>query len=248
MSSISLFSANVVVYSENFENATVAATTIGNGDAMNYGGGAVWTFGLETNYPITGLKSAYFNVTNTGSDWWTLQYRIDSRFSVKQGVQYKVTFNIQSSVANTIGFNVQDAVDFKQTLNLKGAYTIEKFSITTTPMDRDDAKANFMWAFGKPGVPGEIWIDDIVIEELGSSAVDENFIEKIKVWSTGNKLIIDSPELCSVNVYSITGQQILSTPLNFSGRTSINISDNKFVFVKLTSTNGVSKMIKVLMN
>ena len=248
MSSISLFSANVVVYSENFENATVGATTLGNADAMNYGGGAVWTFGLETNYPITGLKSGYFNVTNTGSDWWTLQYRIDSKFLVKQGVQYKVTFNIQSSVANTIGFNVQDAVDFKQTLNLKGAYTIEKFSITTTPMDRDDAKANFMWAFGKPGVPAEIWIDDIVIEELASTAVDENSIDKVKVWSTGNKLIIDSSELCSANVYSITGQKILSTPLNVSGRTSVNISNNKIVLVKLTSTNGVSKMIKVQMN
>ena len=248
MLSISLFSANVVVYSENFENATVGTTTLGNANAMNYGGGAVWTFGLETNYPITGLKSGYFNVTNPGSDWWTLQYRIDSKFPVIQGLQYKVTFKIQSSVASTIMFKAQDAVDFTQTLNLKGGYTTETYSIITTPMDRSATTANFMWAFGKPGVPAEIWIDDIVIEELGSTAVDENSIDKVKVWSTGNRLIIDSPEFCSAYVYSITGQEILSTPLNVIGRASVNISDNKFVLVKLTSTNGVSKTIKVQIN
>jgi len=246
--SYTMFSANTVVYTENFENATVGATTLGNADAMNYGGGAVWTFGLETNYPITGLKSGYFNNTNTGSDWWTLQYRIDSRFSVKQGVQYKVTFNIQSSVANTIGFYVQDAVDFKQVLNLKGGYAVEKYSIITAPMDRDDAKPNFMWTYGNPGVPAEIWIDDIVIEEMLTTALIDNSIDKVKVWSNGNKLIIDSPELCSANVYSITGQKLFSSPLNVTGRTSINISNCKIVLVKLTSTNGVSKTIKVQMN
>jgi hypothetical protein len=115
-------------------------------------------------------------------------------------------------------------------------------------MDRSATTANFMWAFGKPGVPAEIWIDDIVIEEMGTTAVDENSIDKVKVWSTGNKLIIDSPEFCSANVYSITGQRILSTSINVLGKSSVTISNNKIVLVKLTSTNGVSKMVKVQMN
>jgi hypothetical protein len=204
---------------------------------------------LETNYPITGLKSGYFNVTNPGSDWWTLQYRIDSKFPVILGLQYKVTFKIQSSVASTIMIKAQDAVDFTQTLNLKGGYTTETYSIITTPMDRSATTANFMWAFGKPGVPAEVWIDDIIIEEMQPvpNSVIERSIDKVKVWSTGNEIIIDSPELCSASVYSITGQKILSTTYA-SGRTSIPISSNKFVLVKLTAANGASKTVKVQMN
>jgi len=239
----------VSVYSENFENATVGATTLGNANAMNYGGGAVWTFGLETNYPITGLKSGYFNVTNTGSEWWTLQYRIDSKFPVTAGLKYKVTFKIQSSVANTIMFKVQDVVDFSKTLSLKGAYDVETFSIITSAVDRSASTANFMWVFGNPAVPAEIWIDDIVIEEMQPLilSVIERSIDKVKVWSTGNEIIIDSPELGSATVYSITGQKILSTPLNVSGRTSLPISNNKFVLVELKAADGASKTVKVLM-
>jgi hypothetical protein len=239
----------VSVYSENFENASVGVTTLGNANAMNYGGGAVWTFGLETNYPITGLKSGYFNVTNTGSEWWTLQYRIDSKFPVTAGLKYKVTFKIQSSVANTIMFKVQDVVDFTKTLSLKGGYEIESFSIITSAVDRSAGTANFMWVFGNPAVPAEIWIDDIVIEEmqLVPNSVIERSIDKVKVWSTGNEIIIDSPELGSATVYSITGQKILSTPLNVSGRTSVTISNNKIVLVQLKAADGASKIVKVLM-
>jgi GH43 family beta-xylosidase len=157
---------NTVVYAENFENATVGPTTLGNADAKNYGGGAAWTFGLDTNNIITGLQSGRFNITNTGTDYWTLQYRIDSRFAVKQGVQYKVTFSIQSAVATTIGFYAQVNANFSQNVNLKGGYAVEKFSITTAPMDSSGSNPCFFWAFGKPGIPAQIWIDDIVIEEI----------------------------------------------------------------------------------
>lgn len=246
--SFSLFSQNKVVYSEDFENATVTATTLGNANAMNYGGGAIWNFGLETNYPITGSKSGYFNVTNTGSDWWTLQYRIDSKFQVIQGLQYKVKFKIQSSVANTILFKVQDTEDFTQTLKLKGGYEIETYSIITAPMDRSAGTSNFMWAFGTPAVPTEIWIDDIVIEEIQTTALIERPIDNVKVWSTRNKLIIDSPEMCTVSVYNLSGQSILTAPLKFSGQTTINTFNNKIVIVRILTSDGISKNVKVEIN
>ena len=241
----------VTVFSENFENATVGPannlSNIGNTGAFNFGGGAAWTYGLEPNYPITGDKSAYFNITNTGSDWWTLQYKIDSKFPVTAGLKYKVTFKIQSSVANTILFKVQDVVDFTKTLSLKGGYDVETFSIVTSAMDRSAGTANFMWAFGTPGVPAEVWIDDIVIEEMRTEAlsvIDRSF-EKVKVWSAANEIIIDSPELGSATVYSITGQKILSTPYT-SGRTSLPIANNTFVLVQLKDANGATKIVKVL--
>jgi hypothetical protein len=240
----------VEVFSENFENATVGPandpSNLGNTGAFNFGGGAVWTYGLETNYPITGTKSAYLNITNTGSDWWTLQYKIDSKFPVTAGLKYKVTFKIQSSVANTILFKVQDVVDFTQTLNLKGAYDVETFSIVTSAVDRSAGTANFMWAFGTPGVPAEVWIDDIVIEEMQPVlSVNERSIDKVKVWSAANEIIIDSSERGSATVYSITGQKILSTPYA-SGRTSLPIANNTFVLVQLKGANGATKIVKVL--
>ena len=244
----------VSVFSENFENATVGTNNIGNTEAFNYGASngktSAWDFGLETNYPITGKKSAHLNITNAGQDWWNLQYKIDSKFPVTAGLKYKVTFKIQSSLATKVTFKVQALQDFTQELNLKGGYDIETFSIISNKMDASGGNANFIWGFGNPGVPAEVWIDDIVIEEmqLVPNSVIERSIEIVKVWSIRNEIIIDSPELCSASVYSITGQKIFSTPLNVTGRTSINISNNKFVLVKLTSTNGVSKMIKVKMN
>ncbi|MDD3789619.1 MAG: hypothetical protein PHO94_13130 [Petrimonas sp.] len=246
--SVSLFPTNGVVYSENFENATVTATTLGNGAAMNYGGGAAWTFALEENYPIAGTKSAYFNITNPGTDWWTLQYRIDSKFAVKEGVQYKVSFKIQSSVVTEIKFKVEATTDFTQILNLKGGYTIEEYSIITSAMDRDGDNSNFMFAFGSPAVPAEIWIDDIVIEELGATGLDKNTFENVKVWSEGNKLIIDSPELYTFNVFNTAGQTIFSNPQSISGKTSLDIVRNDFVFVKLTSVEGFSKTVKIQMH
>jgi len=242
----------VSVFSEDFETAEVGPandlSNLGNTGAFNFGGGAAWTYGLETNYPITGAKSAYLNITNTGSEWWTLQYKIDSKFPVKAGLKYKATFKIQSSVANTIMFKVQDVVNFTKTLSLKGGYEVETFSIITSAMDRSAATANFLWAFGNPGVPAEVWIDDIVIEEMQPllSVVDRS-IDKVKVWSTGNEIIIDSPEQGSATVYSITGQRILSTPYN-SGRTSIPLSNNKFVLLQLKAADGATKTVKVLLN
>jgi len=239
----------VSVFSENFENATVGPandlSNLGNTGAFNFGGGAAWTYGLETNYPITGSKSAYFNIANTGSDWWTLQYKIDSKFSVKAGLKYKVTFKIQSSVANTILFKVQDVADYTKNLSLKGGYEVETFSITTSAMDRSASTANFMWAFGNPGVAAEVWIDDIVIEEIQTLGVIDRSFDKVQVWSTANEIIIDSPELGSATVYSITGQKILETPYT-SGRTSLPIANNKFVLVQLKAENGATKIVKVL--
>lgn len=243
--SFTLFSTNRVVYSENFENATVTATTLGNAAAMNYGGGATWTFALEETYPIAGSKSAYFNITNPGTDWWTLQYRIDSKFAVKQGVQYKVSFKIQSSVVTDIKFKVESTADFTKILSLKGGFNIEEYSITTSAMDRDGDNSNFMFAFGSPAVPAEIWIDDIVIEELETTGLNENTFENVRIWSVGNKLIVDSPEPCTLNVFNIVGQSILLNPQRFSGQTSIEIGNRDFVIVRITSDNDISKTIKI---
>lgn len=246
--SFTLFSANRVVYSENFENATVSTTTLGNAAAMNYGGGATWTFALEETYPITGSKSAYFNIANSGTDWWTLQYRIDSKFAVKQGVQYKVSFKIQSSVVTDIKFKVESTADFTKILNLKGGFNIEEYSITTSAMDRDGDNSNFMFAFGSPSVPAEIWLDDIVIEELDATGLNENTFENVKIWSIGNKLIVDSPESYTLNLFNMIGQGILSNPQKILGETSINVNNNDFVLVKLTSADGISKVVKVKMH
>ena len=245
--SFSAFCANKVVYSENFENATVTETTLGNASAMNYGGGAVWTFGLETNYPITGNKSAYFNIANTGSDWWTLQYRIDSKFPVKQGLQYKVTFKIQSSVANTVKFRVEATADFTQVLSLKGAYDIEEFSFTTSPMDRDGDNANFMFAFGSPAVPAEIWLDDIVIEEIGGTGVAENVFNDLNISCVNKNLVIDTKQPCSVNLYDVSGKLLSSHPGVGIGKTYINVDGrNQIVIVKAINTNNAVVEKKIL--
>jgi hypothetical protein len=123
---------------------------------------------------------------------------------------------------------------------------VETFSIETSAVDRSAGTANFMWAFGTPGVPAEVWIDDIVIEEMQPVlSVNERSIDKVKVWSAANEIIIDSPERGSATVYSITGQKILSTPYA-SGRTSLPIANNTFVLVQLKGANGATKIVKVL--
>jgi len=159
-----------VVFNENFENANVGPdnnlSNIGNTGAFHFGDQSAWTFGLNTNNPISGSKSAYLNITNTAPDWWSLQYKVDSKFNVTQGLRYKVTFKIKSSVANTLSFKVQDLQNFSQTLNLKGGNEVETYSIISNMMDRSGGTANFIWGFGAPGVPAEVSIDDIVIEEV----------------------------------------------------------------------------------
>lgn len=241
----------VSVFSENFENATVGPNNIGNTEAFNYGAGngktSAWNFGLETNYPITGNKSAYLNITNTGSDWWNLQYKIDSKFPVAAGYKYKITFKIQSKLATKVTFKVQALQDFTQELTLKGGYETETISIVSNRMDASGNNANFIWGFGNPAVPTEVWIDDIVIEEMRPQALSviERSIDNVKVWSAANEIIIDSPELGSATVYSITGQKILSTPYT-SGRTSLPIANKKFVLVQLKDANGAMKIVKVL--
>jgi len=160
----------VSVFNENFENANVGPdnnlSNIGNTGAFHFGDQSAWTFGLNTNNPISGSKSAYLNITNTAPDWWALQYKVDSKFNVTQGLRYKVTFKIKSSVANTVTFKVQDTQNFGQTLNLKGGNDVETFSIISDKMDRSAGTANFIWGFGAPGVRAEVGIDDIVIEEM----------------------------------------------------------------------------------
>jgi hypothetical protein len=242
----------VSVFSEDFENATVGPNNIGNTEAFNYGASngttSAWNFGLETIYPITGAKSAYLNVSNTGTEWWNLQYKIDSKFPVTAGLKYKVTFKIQSKLATKVTFKVQALQDFTQELNLKGGYETETFSIIVNRMDGSGGNANFIWGFGNPGVPTEVWIDDIVIEEmqLVPLSVIERSIDKVKIWSAANEIIIDSPERGAATVYSITGQKILSTTYT-SGRTSLPIANNTFVLVQLKAANGASKTVKVLM-
>ena len=241
----------VSVFSEDFENATVGPNNIGNTEAFNFGAGngttSAWNFGLETNYPITGAKSAYLNISNTGTEWWNLQYKIDSKFPVTAGLKYKVTFKIQSKLPTKVTFKVQALQDFTQELNLKGGYETETFSIIVNRMDGSGSSANFIWGFGNPGAPTEVWIDDIVIEEmqLVPLSVNERSIDKVKVWSAANEIIIDSPERGAATVYSITGQKILSKPYA-SGRTSLPIANNTFVLVQLKAANGATKIVKVL--
>ncbi|MDP4276104.1 MAG: hypothetical protein Q8914_00585 [Bacteroidota bacterium] len=242
------FGENNVVYSENFENASVTETTLGNAAAMNYGGGALWTFGLETNYPIDGAKSAYFNITNTGSDWWTLQYRIDSKFAVKQGAQYKVSFKIQSSIASTIKFRVEATADFTQMLNLKGGYNLEEYSITTSPMDRDGDNANFMFAFGSPAVPTEIWLDDIVIEELGTTAVNKPSLKNFAVHYSDNGLTVDSPQPCSLEIFDTMGKLLASYANIKSGETTIPLTIRHQVVLVKAQHAGFMVQKKVLVN
>lgn len=246
-SAVSLFATEKIIYTEDFEQATVGATTLGNANAMNYGGNAVWTFGLEETYPISGKKSAYFNVSNTGSEWWTLQYRIDSKFEVIQGYDYRISFKIQSSVANTIMFKVQDTHDFTQTLNLKGGYDTESYSILVPKMDRSAGTSNFMFAFGTPAVPAEMWLDDIVIEEIAKeTGIEKNTVNKLKACALGNTLQINVSEPCSVKVFDLLGQTLTSEPVNISDLYSIKLPDNaNFVLVKATYKDKSTECYKV---
>lgn len=253
-STVIIYSTNRVVYSENFEAATsettAGTTLIGNAMAKAYdGGGGVWTVDLETVNPISGTKSAHFNIQNNGTQNWALQFRIDSKFPVIGGLQYKTTFKIKSSVPNTLLFRVQARADFTETLQLTGGNTVQEFSVIAT-MNTSGSNAVFWINFSTPAVPGEIWLDDFVIEELNSpSSVGDNQSDDVKIWSESKKIIIESVDNGVADIFNLRGQKIATSDLSVSQKAVIAIPENEHcVIVKVFSEKNILKTVKVRLN
>lgn len=252
------FAQNKVVVSENFENATVSSvdaqiTAIGLFRGGNYGTTSTWTIDLETTYPISGNKSAHINVKNTATDWWALQFKLESnllplaqQFTVNQGKDYIVNFKIMTSVATNTNFYVFDTHNFTYPLQLKGAFELQNYSINVPQMEKTANTANFCIGMGNPSVPTEFWLDDFVVYEVQSTGLNDNSIKNIKLWSNNKQLFVDSPESRNLIIYNNAGQEILRQSIN-QGVSSINVpGKNDFVIVNVNKNNN-NNIFKVIL-
>ncbi|MDP4276107.1 MAG: hypothetical protein Q8914_00600 [Bacteroidota bacterium] len=166
-----LHAADKVLFTQDFENATVGTDLIGNMQVKNFnsGGGAAWTYDLATGADaISGNASAHINIQQAGDQWWGLQIKFEDPAitTVVKGLKYRISFKIKSSTDNNFcQFYVQAQSSFVQELTIPKANTVQDVTIETTAMD-NSGTANFMWAFGNYANAGDIWIDDIVVTEL----------------------------------------------------------------------------------
>ncbi|MDP4276105.1 MAG: GH32 C-terminal domain-containing protein [Bacteroidota bacterium] len=179
-----------IVYSQNFENATVGTEALDNVQVHNFnaGGGASWTYDLATDdQAISGNKSAHLTIQNAGDQWWGLQFKVEDAAlsTVGKGLKYRISFKIKSSTDNNhFQFRMEGTSAFGQDITIPKANVVQEVTLESTPME-GTGTANFLWAFGYESNPGEIWIDDIVVTELYTPLnFSENFDHTTTTAST----------------------------------------------------------------
>lgn len=234
-------------YIQDFESAQINGNYISDSEASNYGGGATWRFGIDSSNPISGAKSVYFNITNTGTDWWNLQYKVDSRFSVKKGDVYRISFKVKSLFATTIMYKVLSVANLSQSIDLAGNGLIQNFSVITTPMDRDGNDSNFQFSLGNLSIPTTIWIDDIVIEKVNVNTYlkDAQLNNNIKISCIDRDILVNSNAAGKIELYTLTGSLIYSQKI-FIGENQIRLlNKGQYYIVKVVTTGNV-KIIKIL--
>lgn len=165
------FGSSRIIYTQNFEEASVGVDLLGNMEVKNFNaaGGAEWSYDLATpETAISGKKSAHLHIVSPGNAWYGLQFKIENAefTTVGKGLKYKITFDIKSSTDdNFFQFYIQAQSSFVKEITIPEKNKTQQIVLESTPMD-NSGNANFLWAFGEHANAGDIWIDNIVIEEL----------------------------------------------------------------------------------
>jgi len=233
-----------VNFSENFNTAESGTANISDFEVANYGNGT-WTFGLEQVGSDLTNKCARFDITQNSDDWWTLQFK-NTKLSTIKGKQYIIGFKAKSDIPNSLLFRIEGTALFEKRVDLTGDNTFQSFSIESTSMDAS-GPANFMWAFGHPTSLGSIWIDDITIQEKGTTTIlnsDEN-LSSTKMKLANKEIQFFSYIHAQVYVYDLSGILIAQQTLEGSN-CRIPVNNNKILIVKCVDNSGKVTINKLI--
>jgi hypothetical protein len=249
------------VFSQNFEKASFgpaqpfdANDTLGGLDFYNLGAQSVYTRTLDSSSPISGKKSLKLDLTTVG-EWWTIQVRIENPVVIdfKAGYSYRMTYKIRSSVAETIVHfcHIAGVTDAQENVSLVGGGVVETKTYTT-PILTQDGSADFAWywALGYPVTPCTISIDDIIIEELSSTAGINETVDNMKLvaYSTSKQLNIKTATNSKVVVLDLTGRQLAQRNVNANETMVIPMANaSGVVLVKASDDQGVTSIRKVIL-
>ena len=232
-------------YSEDFDNAVVAASTIADFDVANYGNG-LWNFSLEQNGTDPANKCVRLDIMQNSDDWWTLQFK-NSKLNVEKGKQYIIDFKAKSDIDNSLLFRIEQTVLFEQRVNVKGDGTFQSFSIESTAMD-NSGPANFMWAFGRPTALGTIWLDNISIREKKTSTDvgQHGETQAVNFIFEDDDIRVLSDIQSSVSVYNTLGCLLARKMVSGSGQLIHVNSRDKVLMVVYKDTLGKTVVKKLL--
>lgn len=257
---INLNAANRIVFSQNFEKASfgpaepfAANDTLGGLDFYNLGAQSVYTRDLSTVGAISGTQSLKLDLTTVG-EWWTIQVRIENPVPIdfKAGYAYKMTYKIKSTVPETIIHfcHIAGVADAQENVSLAGGNLIETKTYTT-PVLTLNGNSDFAWywALGWPVTPCTLTIDDIVIEELGASGINETVDNlKMEAYSTSNQLNIKTAINSKIVVMDLTGRTIAQQNVNGNESAVIPMANKSgCVLVKATDDQGNTSIRKVIL-
>jgi hypothetical protein len=250
------------VFSQNFENASFgpaapfdANDTLGGLDFYNLGAQSVYTRTLDSSQPISGKKSLKLDLTTVG-EWWTIQVRIENPVVIdfQAGYSYRITYKIRSTVAQTITYfcHIAGITDDQTLVSLVGGGVVETKTYTTAVLTQSGSTDFALyWAFGFPGIPSTVTIDDIVIEEMsnGVAGISEQVDNmKMVAYSTSKQLNIKTATNSKVVVLDLTGRQLAQRNLNANETVVIPMGNaSGCVLVKATDDQGITSIRKVIL-
>ena len=165
-------SFGTILVSEEFDGPEYAFTF------ENYEAGvAVYTASQDTNSVLSGVNSAYLDITAPGSDWWAIQVRTAPLY-------------VYATSIVSISFDIKSSVELDCIFRVEGANDPEDFPISLAPGETkhyefltsefiNGGPTIFMFALGaSSGVASEVWIDNVQIEVISSSFLDLPVVEE----------------------------------------------------------------------
>ncbi|MFB9274006.1 carbohydrate binding domain-containing protein [Cohnella cellulosilytica] len=156
----------------------------------DWAGNASASFGIENG-------EAVLDIGSVGSQFWSVQFN-QIGAALKQGKQYRLSFDARSTVARQIRVAVEidggDPQYLLRTVDLGGGMTRYSFDFDMTRVSRDDVKINFIVGNVSGGVaPHRIYLDNVflaetaeTVPELGGGALENLALNRSATATSGN--------------------------------------------------------------
>ena len=161
------------IISEEFDGPTYAFTLENFQTEL-----AAWSVSQDTNSVLSGVNSAYMNITSSGDQWWALQVRA-ANIQVLASSVLSISFDIKSSAALNFDFVIEGANPRMLFPVSLAAGETKHYSFTTDEFI-NGGNTFFMFGLGNSTVSGsEVWLDNVQIEvvsvDLVNMPVEEEF-------------------------------------------------------------------------
>jgi hypothetical protein len=141
-------------------------------------------------------------------------------------------------------------MDAQENVSLVGG-GVSETKTYTSPVLTQSGSADFAWywALGWPVTPCSLTIDDIVIEEIGSTGINETIDNlKMEAYSTSNQLNVKTAINSKIVVLDLTGRIIAQQNANGNELTVIPMANKSgCVLLKATDDQGNASIRKVIL-